>query len=63
MIAMWMPKACQRCGGDLYKTTTSDGEVLSCLQCGREILAAPARPFMSREEMRALFAEEEPRAA
>ncbi len=51
---MWKPKDCDRCGGDMYKTLTEDGEVLSCLQCGRERELA-ARPQMSVEEVRALL--------
>ncbi len=52
---MWMPKGCIRCGGDLYRTATEDGDVLSCLQCGREFLARPRRPQMTSEELYALF--------
>jgi predicted nucleic acid-binding Zn-ribbon protein len=56
---MWMPKGCTRCGGDLYQSTTEDGQVLSCLQCGREFLAQPRRPMMSDDEVYALFHEHE----
>ena len=64
---MWRPKGCSRCGGDLYQTSTEDGEVLSCLQCGREVLLAERIPTMSREQVLALFHEDDedwsPRAA
>jgi len=56
---MWMTKGCNRCGGDLYKTTTEDGDVLTCLQCGREFLARPRRMEMTPEEMYALFHEDQ----
>ncbi|HEX6512019.1 MAG TPA: hypothetical protein VF157_06965 [Chloroflexota bacterium] len=52
---MWMTKGCTRCGGDLYRTMTEDGAVLSCLQCGREFLARPRRPQMTDEEVYALL--------
>jgi len=55
---MWFPKGCQRCGGDLYKTVTEDGDVMTCLQCGREHLAAMRRPELSPEEIYALFEED-----
>jgi predicted nucleic acid-binding Zn-ribbon protein len=61
---MWMPKGCTRCRGDLYETVTEDGHVMTCLQCGREFLAHPRRPEMTREEMSALFRDDpEPVAA
>lgn len=60
---MWVPKGCQRCGGDLYKTSTDDGTVATCLQCGREFLAAPRRSRMSRDELYALFHEEDKRSS
>jgi predicted RNA-binding Zn-ribbon protein involved in translation (DUF1610 family) len=52
---MWKPKGCTRCGGDLYQTVSEDGDVLSCLQCGREFLARPNRPRMTDAEVYALF--------
>ncbi|GEM_PF-5273908 len=60
---MWMPKGCDKCGGDLYKTTTDDGEVLSCLQCGREFLARPRHQEMTVEQVRALLAADDRVAA
>ena len=60
---MWMPKACVRCGGDLYATATEDGQVMTCLQCGREFLAQPWRPQMTVEEVTALLRENEPALA
>lgn len=56
---MWLPRGCTRCSGDLYKTMTEDGEVLSCLQCGHELLAVPRRPRMSDAEAYALFHDDE----
>ncbi|HLQ33470.1 MAG TPA: hypothetical protein VK457_12350 [Chloroflexota bacterium] len=60
---MWISRGCTRCGGDLYKTVAEDGDVLSCLQCGREFLAARRRAEMSQEEAYALFHEDEPARA
>ena len=62
---MWKSKGCTRCGGDLYQTASEDGDVLSCLQCGREFLAQPRRPSMTDAEVYALFHEtdHEPMAA
>lgn len=57
---MWKPKGCTRCGGDLYQTMTEDGDVLTCLQCGREFLAHPRRPEMSPDEIYALFHSDDP---
>ena len=57
---MWVPKGCDRCGGDLYKTSTEDGVVASCLQCGREFLSVRSRPIMSAAELYAVFHDEEP---
>ena len=54
---MWLPKGCTRCGGDLYKTVTEDGEVHTCLQCGREYLAQPRRPMMTDAEVYSVFLE------
>lgn len=56
---MWLPKSCTRCGFDLYKTVDPDGEVLSCLQCGREVLANRRRPELSAAEAYALFHEDD----
>ena len=55
---MWVPKGCERCGGDLYETNTEDGLVATCLQCGREFLARPRHPQMSQEQLHALFHED-----
>lgn len=57
---MWKPKGCRRCGGDLYKTVTEDGDVLSCLQCGRELLDHPRYLEMTPAEKYALFHSDEP---
>ncbi|MBV9120744.1 MAG: hypothetical protein JOZ39_08535 [Chloroflexi bacterium] len=55
---MWEPKACRRCGGDMYKTSTEDGIVSTCLQCGHEVLDQPRHPEMSPDELYALFHDE-----
>lgn len=52
---MWIAKGCDRCGGDLYKTYTEDGQVLCCLQCGHEFVVRPAHQPMSKEAVRALL--------
>ena len=56
---MWVPKGCQRCGGDLYKTKTEDGLVATCLQCGREFLDRPRQPEFTPEQLYALFHDDE----
>ena len=55
---MWKPKGCSRCGGDMYQTASEDGDVLSCLQCGRETLVRPRRRQMTDAEVYALFHED-----
>ncbi|HUZ76240.1 MAG TPA: hypothetical protein VMV93_01515 [Chloroflexota bacterium] len=56
---MWKPKACDRCGGDMYRTSTDDGDVMCCLQCGREHTLAMPRPSLTVEEIRALLLAED----
>ena len=56
---MWVPKGCQRCGGDLYESSTEDGVVATCLQCGRESLVKPRYQEMSPRELYALFHDDE----
>ncbi|MBV8087896.1 MAG: hypothetical protein JO247_24055 [Chloroflexi bacterium] len=56
---MWVPKGCERCGGDLYKTKTEDGLVATCLQCGREFLDRPLHRELTSEQLYALFHEDE----
>jgi DNA-directed RNA polymerase subunit RPC12/RpoP len=57
---MWKPKGCTRCGGDLYQTATEDGDVMTCLQCGREFLEHARHPEMTRREMLELFHSDDP---
>jgi len=43
----------------MYRTSTDDGDVMCCLQCGREHTLAMPRPSLTVEEIRALLLAED----
>ncbi|MGH2363469.1 MAG: hypothetical protein ACRDGF_05095 [Chloroflexota bacterium] len=43
----------------MYRTSTDEGDVMCCLQCGREHTLATPRPSLTIDEIRALLLQED----